>query len=241
MRRFRRIREVIRKVEEVPLRLYIFDILYCNGRELLDVPYAERRALLESTLPVEIVAPRVVTRSLEEAEVFLEQALKAGHEGLIAKALDSRYEVGHRGKRWLKIKPTETLDLVIIAADWGYGKHAGWLSNYHLAAWDEEAQRYEEIGRTYRGPSDAEFERYTQELLRLETSRSKYTVYVRPQIVVETAFAEIQKSPRYPSGFALRLASIKRYREDKGPEDADTITRVRELYEKKFQSKGRLM
>ncbi|RLI32738.1 hypothetical protein DRO56_03065, partial [Candidatus Bathyarchaeota archaeon] len=145
-----------------------------------------------------------------------------------------------RGKKWFKIKPAETLDLVIVAADWGHGRRRGWLSNYHLAAWDEEEGVFKVIGKTFKGLTDEEFGEMTRRLLRSKVRETPYTVYVQPRIVVEVAFNEIQRSPHYPSGFALRFARIKRIREDKGPEEADTLRRVRELYEEQFRYKAKM-
>jgi len=240
MRRFRRIREVEEIATEIPLRLYLFDILYRNGQLLIDKPYAERWNILTNTVGHTLLAPRIVSNNIQEVKTFLDQALKAGHEGLMAKHLDSDYAPGVRGKKWYKIKPFENLDLVIIAADWGYGRREGWLSNYHLGVRDDETGEYVSLGKTFKGLTDEEFESMTKRLQGLKTQETNYTVYVRPNIVVEVAYNEIQRSPQYKSGFALRFARIARIREDKSPEEADTLSRVKALYEKQFETKGRL-
>lgn len=239
MRRFRRVHRVDEMVKKIPLRLHLFDVLYLDGRSLIDTPYKERWNLLSQICRNELLASRIVTGQVSEADRFLREAMEAGHEGLMAKALDSLYTPGVRGKRWFKIKPAEHLDLVIAAADWGYGRRRGWLSNYHLAAWNPDTERFELLGKTFKGLTDEEFEEMTQRLLSLKLSETRYTVQVKPEVVVEVVYNEIQKSLRYRSGFALRFARITRIRDDKGPREADTILRVRELYEKQFERKGR--
>lgn len=237
LRRFRRLREVEEEAERIPLKLWIFDILYLDGRELLDMSYWERRELLEKLIPAEYLAPRIVTSSIEEVQAFMRRAMEEGHEGLMAKNLDSPYRPGRRERLWLKIKPADTLDLVIVAADWGHGRRMGWLSNYHLAAYSPETGEFEVVGKTFKGLTDEEFEWMTKRLLELRISDDGYTVTVRPRIVVEVAYNEIQKSPKYKSGYALRFARITRVRADKAPEEADTIQRIRELYERQFERK----
>lgn len=237
MRRFTRIHEVEDMVKRIPLRLHLFDILYIDGRLLIDEPYNERWRILEEVCPRELLAERIVTGDPSEAEAFLRRALELGHEGLMAKRLDSTYIPGVRGKGWFKIKPAETLDLVIVAADWGYGRRTGWLSNYHLAA--RSGNEYLIVGKTFKGLTDEEFEWMTGRLREIKIGETSYTVYVRPEIVVEVDYNEIQKSPRYRSGFALRFARIRRIRADKTPEEADTIDRVKELYERQFEHKAK--
>ena len=187
----------------------------------------------------EFLAKRIVTGEIQEAEDFLKQAIEAGHEGLMAKSLISDYAPGARGKKWFKIKPAETLDVVIIAGEWGHGRRQGWLSNYHLAAWDEESGEYLLIGKTFKGLTDAGFLDMTRRLQAIKTSEDDMAVYVKPEIVVEVAYNEIQKSPHYKSGFALRFARITRIRDDKGPREADNIGRLKELYAKQFQRKAK--
>ncbi|UCD91882.1 MAG: ATP-dependent DNA ligase [Methanobacteriota archaeon] len=238
MRRFRRVHDVEELVKEIPLKLYLFDLLYLDGELLIDLPYEERRNRLSEVCQEELLANRVTTDKTEEAESFLKEAIEKGHEGLMAKSLSSDYAPGKRGKKWFKIKPADYLDVVIIAADWGYGRREGWLSNYHLAVKDVETDEYHMIGKTFKGLTDKEFEWMTARLQELKTRESEYTVYVRPEIVVEVAYNEIQKSPKYESGFALRFARIKRIREDKSARDVDSIVRVNELYQKQFEKKG---
>lgn len=239
MRRFRRIHDVEEMIRQIPLKLYLFDILYRDGGLLIDKPYEERWEVLGRTVPPDLLAPRMITEKREEAESFLSSALKAGHEGLMAKALDSHYTPGIRGKRWLKIKPFETLDLAITAAEWGYGRREGWLSNYHLAARDGQTGELLMLGKTFKGLTDEEFESITQRLQKMKVREDGHTVYVEPGVVVEVAFNEIQRSPRYGSGLALRFARILRIREDKGPADVDTIERIKELYHRQFEAKAR--
>ncbi len=239
MRRFTRVHDVANMVEAVPLRLCLFDVLYLNGEMLIDVPYEGRWKLLAEACEESVLAPRIVTGDRDEAEKFLESALREGHEGLMAKALSSDYTPGVRGKKWFKIKPFDRLDLVIVAAEWGYGRREGWLSNYHLAARDEETNRYVMLGKTFKGLTDEEFAEMTRRLKQLKISEDRYTVYVKPEIVVEVAYNEIQRSPRYRSGLALRFARIARIRADKAPRDADTIKRINALYERQFEKKAK--
>jgi len=237
MRRFRRVHDVLEMVERIPLRLHFFDVLYLDGDLLIDEPYSRRRELLERVCPADLLVPRLVTGDEKEVGSFLEEAIKAGHEGLLAKRLDGQYTPGVRGKRWFKLKPAETLDLVVAAADWGYGRRTGWLSNYHLAARDGE--EYLVIGKTFKGLTDEEFRWMTERLQGLKVRETRGTVHVRPELVVEVAFNEIQRSPHYKSGFALRFARVTRIREDKALDDADGLERVRELYEEQFRYKAK--
>ncbi|RLG00430.1 MAG: hypothetical protein DRN47_01525, partial [Candidatus Wolframiiraptor sp.] len=179
----------------------------------------------------------IVTSDPDEVVKFLERAISEGHEGLMIKKLDSPYRPGRREKLWLKLKPAENLDLVIVAADWGHGRRTGWLSNYHLAAYNPETGGFEVVGKTFKGLTDDEFEWMTKRLLELKLEDDGYTVKVRPKIVVEVAYNEIQRSPKYRSGYALRFARIIRIRDDKRPEEADTIQKIRELYLKQFERK----
>jgi len=241
VRRFRRVRDVQRLVKEIPVKLYVFDVLYLNGKELFDEPYEKRWEYLEKICPKEMLVPRIITKNPEEAENFLKEAKMNGHEGLMAKRLTSPYIPGRREKHWLKIKPYYTLDLVIVAADWGYGRRKNWLSDYYLAARDEETGRYLIVGKTFKGLTDAELADMTKKLLALKIKEVGRTVYVQPKIVVEVAFDEIQKSPKWESGYALRFARILRIRWDKSPEEADTISKIRELYQKQFEMKGSII
>lgn len=238
MRRFRRKHALAETVAEIPVQLHLFDALYLNGKTLLDTPYQERWQALETAAGQVRRVRRVVPATLAEGQAFAEAAFRDGHEGVMVKALDSPYTPGVRGKAWLKLKHVVTLDLVIIAAEWGYGRRHGWLSNYHLAARDETG-RYLVVGKTFKGLTDPEFEAMTQRLLALEQSRQGSTVFVQPQVVVEVLFNEIQASRQYESGLALRFARIVRLREDKPAVEADTLQTLRQLYEQQFDYKGR--
>lgn len=240
MKRFRRVHEIEEMVEAIPTRLYLFDLLYVNGSSLIDTPYKKRRSRLEEVKGNIHLVERKVLENLKEGEDFLNQAYGKGHEGLMAKELESPYTPGVRGKSWFKIKPTVSLDLVILAADYGYGRRHGWLSNYHLAARDEERGEFLVVGKTFKGLTDREFARMTEDLKRIKVAQRGGTVYVRPKVVVEVAFNEIQGSSHYRSGFALRFARIKRIREDKAPEEADTLSQIRHLYERQFEFKGKV-
>ncbi len=240
MRRFRRVHDIPEMVGKLPLKLYLFDALQINGKVLIDLPYTSRWEVLENIASQEALAPRILTRVKEKVDEFLKAALKAGHEGLMAKSLTSDYSPGARGKKWFKIKPADTLDIVIVAAEWGSGRRVGWLSNYHLAVRDEDTGEFLVVGKTFKGLTDAEFKTITERLQELKVREGRYTVYVKPAIVAEVAYNEVQKSPVYKSGFALRFARIARFREDKSPEDADTLQRLRQIYEKQFEHKARL-
>jgi DNA ligase-1 len=239
MRRFKRVHEVEHLASAIPVRLYLFDILYLNGQSLISLPYIERRRILAENAGEIPLTRQIITGNVEEAERFLAEAVNAGHEGLMAKKVDSEYVPGIRGKRWLKIKPTlPTLDLVIVAAEYGYGRRRGWLSDYYLAARDAETGEFLTVGKTFKGLTDAEIVEMTKRLKELALKEEPRRVYVIPKIVVEVAYNEIQKSPKYRCGMALRFARITRIREDKTPEEADTIQRVREIYESQFSKKG---
>jgi DNA ligase-1 len=230
MRRFGRRLEVERVRETVPLTLVLFDLLYLDGAILIDRPYRERIALLDGAVPPALVVPRLVTGSLEAGAAFLRQSLDRGHEGIMVKALDAPYEAGQRGRRWLKVKPVRTLDLVVLAAEWGHGRRKGWLSNLHLGARDEVTGGFVMLGKTFKGMTDEMLAWQTARLQELETSREGHIVWVRPELVVEVAFNDLQASPQYPGGLALRFARIKGYRPDKSPADADTIATLREIW-----------
>ena len=238
MRRFRRVRNVDETAARIPLRLHIFDLLYLDGVMLLDEPYTERWKKLGNISPQELLVRRMISGIPKEVEGFLQKSVEDGNEGLMAKRLDSRYTPGVRGKKWFKIKHTETLDLVIVAADWGYGRRTGWLSNYHLAAQSRDG--YKVVGKTFKGLTDEEFKWMTQRLQELKIRETPGTVHVKPSIVVEVDFNEVQKSSRYESGYALRFARIKNIREDKNPRQADIIDKVAELYQTQFRYKEKL-
>jgi len=229
MRRFGRRLEVDRLRRELPLSPLFFDLLYLDGEPLLDRPQAERFALLGKVAPG-LVVPGIVTARVEEAEAFLAGALAHGHEGVMAKAVDAPYQAGHRGQRWLKLKAVRTLDLVVLAAEWGSGRRQGWLSNLHLGARDPDAGGFVMLGKTFKGMTDELLAWQTEQLLARETTRDGHIVYVRPELVVEVAFNDVQTSSQYPGGVALRFARIKGYRHDKAAAEADTIESVREIH-----------
>jgi DNA ligase-1 len=239
MRRFRRVHGIAEAIEEVPVQLYLFDVLYRDGESLVDLTYDQRWRILEKTRGEMLTAGRSMPQSLEEGAVFAQEAYDQGHEGVMVKHLLGPYQPGTRGKSWFKVKRTLSLDLVVVAADWGHGRRHGWLSNYHLAAWDEERDTFLEVGKTFKGLTDEQFRQMTERLLALETDRVRGTVHVEPRVVVEVLFNEIQASPQYESGFALRFARISRLREDKRPQDADTLQTVRTMFDKQFAQKGR--
>ncbi|HTV50359.1 MAG TPA: ATP-dependent DNA ligase [Steroidobacteraceae bacterium] len=230
MRRFgRRLNvEVLRA--ELPMHGYFFDCLRLEDTSLADRATRERFAALASVVPGALRVPRLVTTQESMARDFYEAALLAGHEGLVAKSLDAPYEAGNRGASWLKIKRAHTLDLVVLAAEWGSGRRTGKLSNLHLGALDPVSGEYVMLGKTFKGLTDAMLEWQTRELLARETHRDRFTVHVRPELVVEVAFSDLQASPRYPGGLALRLARVKRYRVDKRVEEADTMPSVRRIF-----------
>jgi len=240
MRRFRRVHGVEDSAEKIPVRLYVFDILYLNGESLISAPYLQRRRILAENAGKIPLTKQIVTDKVEEAQRFLKEAMDAGHEGLMAKKIDSQYTPRIRGKRWLKIKPVlEPLDLVIVAAEYGYGRRHNWLSDYYLAARDAETGEFLSVGKTFKGLTDAEIIEITRQLKELTVKDEHRRTVVIPKIVVEVAYNEIQRSPKYKSGMALRFARITRLRPDKAREEADTIQRVREIYEKQFLKKGR--
>lgn len=239
MRRFTRRHDVKILSKEIPLKLHLFDCLYINGKSLIDMPYDKRWQRLSEASPADILADRIISSDIGEVEDFLQAAVKAGHEGLMVKRLDSLYTPGKRGKRWLKIKPADRIDLAIVAADWGYGRRTGWLSNYHLAAIDRKTGQYEVVGKTFKGLTDKQFRRMTTRLQNLKIREGKHTVFVRPDVVVEVAYNEIQRSPKYESGFALRFARVKRIRDDKPPREVATIDEIRRLYEEQFIYKSK--
>jgi DNA ligase-1 len=172
-----------------------------------------------------------VTADKAQAAAFYADALARGHEGVMAKALDALYEAGRRGAGWLKVKRARTLDLVVLAAEWGHGRRRGWLSNLHLGARDPASGGFVMLGKTFKGLTDELLEWQTREFLAREVRRDDWTVQVRPELVVEIAFNDVQESPQYPGGLALRFARVKGYRPDKSPADADTIETVRRIYE----------
>ncbi|MEZ4422296.1 MAG: ATP-dependent DNA ligase [Gemmatimonadota bacterium] len=213
---------------ELPLTTRFFDALLLDAHPLLDAPYAERRSRLLDAIGSELVVPARLCERAEEAEAFLAAVTAAGHEGVIAKALDAPYDAGRRGAGWLKVKPVYTLDLVVLAAEWGHGRRQGWLSNLHLGARGEDGG-WVMLGKTFKGMTDEVLAWQTEALQAIEVRRTRGTVWVEPRLVVEVAFDSVQASPRYPGGVALRFARLKGYRPDKASEEADTLATVRAL------------
>ena len=229
MRRFGRKLEVDKLRAELPLSVFFFDCLRIDGETLLDRSARDRFDAMRSALAENVLVPRVITADRDEAQRFLEEALRAGHEGIMAKSLEAPYAAGRRGAEWLKIKPAKTLDLVVLAAEWGHGRRRGWLSNLHLGARNPDGS-FTMLGKTFKGMTDAMLRWQTEQLLELSVGREGHVVHVRPSLVVEVAFNDIQASPHYAGGLALRFARIRRYRLDKSAEDADTIETVRRFH-----------
>ncbi|MFC1431981.1 ATP-dependent DNA ligase [Streptacidiphilus sp. N1-3] len=222
--------------ERVPLSVFFFDLLHLDGADLLDRPGEQRFEALTALLPAELRVPRLVTAEDGAALAFFRDALAHGHEGVVVKDPATPYAAGRRGAGWIKVKPRHTLDLVVLAVEWGSGRRQGLLSNLHLGARADGAEGLPDglgewvmLGKTFKGLTDEMLAFQTRELLEREVDRDSWVVRVRPELVVEVAFDGLQRSPRYPSGLALRFARVLRYREDKGPDEADTITTVREL------------
>ena len=231
MRRLGRSKGVETARQQLPLSSFFFDCLFLGGEgALVSLPYAERMERLRGSVPLAALLPKTVTSRAEEAERFLAEALAAGHEGLMAKSLVAPYVAGQRGFHWIKLKPTRTLDLVVLAVEWGSGRRQGWLSNLHLGARDAESGQFVMLGKTFKGLTDEMLRWQTEKLLSLESGRDRWTVSVRPELVVEIAYSEVQGSPRYPAGLALRFARVKRYRPDKTAAQADTIQTVTEIF-----------
>ncbi len=231
MRRFGRRLDVDRLQTALPISPVFFDCLYVDGDPLIDQPLSRRAALLAGMMPSNLIVPRIETASPEQAAAFGDRAVAMGHEGVMAKAVDGLYAAGRRGQAWLKVKRARTLDLVVLAVERGSGRRSGTLSNLHLGARDTERGGFVMLGKTFKGLTDAMLAWQTERLLALETGRDPRTVYVRPELVVEIAFNEIQESPRYPGRLALRFARVKRYRTDKNPAEADTFDTIRAIYQ----------
>jgi DNA ligase-1 len=236
MRRLGRSKDVARAQQELPLSSFYFDCLYVEGDgPIASLPYAQRVERLARTIGAESLLPRIVTRDAAEAQRFLTGAFDAGHEGLMAKSLTAPYVAGQRGFHWLKLKSARTLDLVVLAVEWGSGRRRGWLSNLHLGARDAESGVFVMLGKTFKGLTDEMLRWQTEKLQSLESTRDEFTVYVRPELVVEIAFSDVQESPRYPAGLALRFARVKRYRPDKPAGEADTLQTVKEIFSRQRQ------
>ena len=231
MRRFGRKLDDEALRHELPLSVFYFDCLLRDGEPLVDRGAGERREVLAQALPAALLAPSLITSDLAQAEAFYADARSHGHEGLMAKALDAPYEAGRRGSGWLKLKSAHTLDLVVIGVEWGSGRRKGWLSNLHLGARDPASGEFVMLGKTFKGLTDETLEWQTRELLAREIRRDQWTVYVRPELVVEIAFNDVQQSSQYPGGMALRFARVKGYRPDKRADEADTIDTVRRIFE----------
>lgn len=231
MRRFGRKLDIDEQRRKLPLTVRFFDCLYLDGEDLLDLPLAERWRRLAALVPDEAPIERVVPADQHEATAFLDRAIRLGHEGVMVKALASSYEAGRRGYSWLKVKPTHTLDLVVLAVEWGSGRRRGKLSNLHLGARDPEGGGFVMLGKTFKGLTDKLLTWQTEKLLDLRTEEQGHVVHVRPELVVEIAFNNIQASPQYPAGMALRFARVKRYREDKTADQASTLDEVRAIFE----------
>ncbi len=243
LRRFRRKYNIEEMIEKIPLELNLFDILYIEGESLIDTPFRERRKRLEESVNESEkikLAEQLVTKKVEEAEKFYKRALELGHEGLMAKKLDAVYEPGNRGKKWLKIKPTmENLDLVIISAEWGEGRRAHLLGSFLVAVYDPQSGEFLPVGKVGSGFTDEDLIEFTKMLKPLIKREEGKFVEIEPKVVIEVTYQEIQKSPKYKSGFALRFPRFVALREDKSPEEADTIDRIAQLYElqEKFKAK----
>jgi len=213
-----------------PVSSYFFDLLHLDGEDLLDAPAQQRWTAMADMMPHELLIPRAVLSTVDQAGEWFAHALDAGHEGVVVKSLDAPYDAGRRGGAWLKVKPRHTLDLVILAVEWGHGRRRGMLSNLHLGALDPDGG-YVMLGKTFKGLTDEMLRWQTEKLLSLETHRDQWTVYVRPELVAEIAFDGVQNSTRYPGGMALRFARVLRYRDDKTADEADTVETVRALHE----------
>jgi DNA ligase-1 len=213
---------------------YFFDLLHLDGTNLLDRPGAERWAALADLVPERHRTPSVTTDDAAEAEAFVTEALAMGHEGVVVKSLSAPYEAGRRGSAWVKVKPVHTLDLVVLAVEWGSGRREGWLSNIHLGARADDGDGFVMLGKTFKGMTDEmlawQTERFTELAVDPDTVKDSYVVPLRPEQVVEIALDGIQRSTRYPGGIALRFARVVRYRDDKTPAEADTLSAVKEMF-----------
>jgi DNA ligase-1 len=232
MRRFGRKLDVDRLTYDLPITPIFFDALYVDGHPLVDEPLTRRVSLLGDQVQPANLVPRLVTADAESARDFAARALAAGHEGVMAKSIDGMYAAGRRGQAWLKVKQAHTLDLVILAVEWGSGRRRGTLSNLHLGARDTERGGFVMLGKTFKGLTDEMLAWQTQTFLAIEIGRDGHTVYVRPEVVAEIAFNDLQASPHYPGGLALRFARVKRYRTDKTAAEADTFATIQSIYQR---------
>jgi len=231
MRRFGRKLDVDRLKATLPISPFFFDALYVDGGALVDEPLARRIETLNRIVVPGNLIPRIVTSSARDAADFAARARATGHEGVMAKALDALYAAGRRGSAWLKVKEARTLDLVILAVEWGNGRRKGTLSNLHLGARDTERGGFVMLGKTFKGLTDEMLAWQTKRFLEIEIGRDDYTVYLRPEVVAEIAFNDIQASAQYPGGLALRFARVKRYRDDKSAAEADTFAAIQTIYQ----------
>jgi DNA ligase 1 len=232
MRRFGRVLDIEAMSATMPLSVFFFDCLRRDESDLVPMPAAARFEAMTAALSSELLIPRLVTSEASAAQAFYDDALERGHEGVMVKALDAPYEPGARSATWLKVKRIHTLDLVVLAAEWGHGRRQGWLSNLHLGAIDPASGAFVMLGKTFKGMTDTMLAWQTKELLKREVTRDDWTVRVRPELVVEVTFNDLQASPRYAGGLALRFARVKGYRPDKKAQEADTIETVRAIYAK---------
>jgi DNA ligase-1 len=230
MRRFGRELDVDAMRASMPLSVFFFDCLTRDDENLVALPGSDRFEAMSAALPSELLIPRLVTSDPAAAQAFYDDAVGRGHEGVMVKSLAAPYDPGARSAQWLKVKRTHTLDLVVLAAEWGHGRRRGFLSNLHLGAIDPATGQYVMLGKTFKGLTDALLAWQTEELLKREVARDDWTVRVRPELVVEIAFNDLQASPRYPGGLALRFARVKGYRPDKKAQDADTMDALRAIY-----------
>ncbi len=231
MKRFGSRKEIERLSREMPLSPFFFDCLHIDGSDLIDRTARQRFEALGGVVPSPMLVPRQIAKSCDDARSFLARSLDAGHEGIVVKGLDTTYEAGARGASWFKVKPVHTLDLVVLAAEWGSGRRKGWLSNLHLGARDPANGSFVMLGKTFKGMTDTTLRWQTEQLLARELGRDGHIVFVRPELVVEVAFNDVQTSSHYPGGVALRFARLKRYRPDKPAAEADTIDSVRRIHQ----------
>jgi DNA ligase-1 len=230
MSRFGRVLDIDAMQAKMPLSVFFFDCLRRDAQDLVPLAASARFEALTAVLPPPLVIARLVTSEVAAAQSFYDQAIERGHEGVMVKSLEAPYDPGARSASWLKVKRSHTLDLVVLAAEWGHGRRRGWLSNLHLGAIDPATGAFVMLGKTFKGMTDAMLEWQTAELQKLEVARNDWAVQVRPELVVEVTFNDLQASPRYPGGLALRFARVKGYRPDKKAGEADTMETVRAIY-----------
>ncbi|MHA1909508.1 MAG: ATP-dependent DNA ligase, partial [Candidatus Thorarchaeota archaeon] len=240
MKRFGRSKNIEEASKKIRLKLILFDILLVNDEMVVDNSLIERKVMLDTIADTSLITFGERANDIMSIESLFRVSKEKGHEGIMLKKVDSTYVPGKRGRNWFKLKHTlDTLDLVVIAAEWGHGRRKNWLSDYHLGVWDGDAGEFTSVGKTYKGLTDVELEEMTKRLQELSISSTRGVVTVRPEIVVEIVAAEIQESPTYPSGFALRFARISRIRDDIGPSDSTTLEELRTLFDAQFKYKAR--